>query len=80
MISLILAAGGFCCGALFSVQTIPVEQPDAQCFFAEADGRRGGDLIVIDAGDCIFVASRGHSEKVKELVDRLKSNGHTEYV
>ncbi len=48
MISLILAAGGLCCGALFSLQTIPVEQPDAQCFFAEADGRGGGDLVVID--------------------------------
>ena len=48
MISLILAVGSLCGGALFSLQTIPVEQPDAQCFFAEADGRSGGELVVID--------------------------------
>ncbi len=48
MTPLIVAACGLCCGALFSVQTIPVEQPDAQCFFAEADGRGGVDLVVID--------------------------------
>jgi hypothetical protein len=48
MTSLILAACSLCCGALFSLQTIPVEQPDAQCFFAETDGRGCGDLVVID--------------------------------
>ena len=48
MTSLFFAACGLYCGALFTLQTIPVEQPDAQCFFAEADGRGGGDLVVID--------------------------------
>jgi hypothetical protein len=48
MTSVILAACSLCCGALFSLQTIPVEQPDAQCFFADAEGRGHADLIVID--------------------------------
>ena len=48
MTSLVLAACGLCFGSLFSLHTIPVSQPDAWCFLAEADGRSGADLVVVD--------------------------------
>ncbi len=69
MTSLIFAACGFCCGALFSLQTIPVEQPDAQCFFAEADGRGGGDLVVIDGRQLTVHVGAETGGKLSILLD-----------
>ena len=44
----LMAACSLCCGALFSLHTIPVEQPDAQCFFAQAGEGGRVDLLVLD--------------------------------
>ncbi|HEY3282770.1 MAG TPA: sugar phosphate nucleotidyltransferase [Armatimonadota bacterium] len=38
------------------------------------------DLVIVDTGDCILVAHRDNSQQVKDLVDRLKEQGHTHYL
>jgi len=38
------------------------------------------DLVVVDAGDCILVAHRDHSQQVKDLVDMMRKNGLEEYL
>ncbi len=67
MTSLLLTACSLCCGVLFSLHTIAVEQPDAQCFFAEADGRGGMDLVIID-GRRLDVYPSAQAEKTLSIV------------
>jgi mannose-1-phosphate guanylyltransferase/mannose-6-phosphate isomerase len=38
------------------------------------------DLIVVDTDDAVLVASRGRSQEVKEIVDRLERGARTEHV
>lgn len=34
------------------------------------------DLVIIDAGDAVLVADRGHSQSVKTVVETLRAQGH----
>ena len=37
------------------------------------------DLLIIQDGDAVLVADRGHEDKVKEIVEALKKTGRTGY-
>jgi mannose-1-phosphate guanylyltransferase len=36
------------------------------------------DLIVVDAGDALLVCHKSEEQRVREIVDRLKSEGRTD--
>lgn len=38
------------------------------------------NLIVVDTPDALLICSRDHTQKVKEVVDRLKDEGRDEYI
>jgi mannose-1-phosphate guanylyltransferase len=38
------------------------------------------DLIVIDTGSAILICARDQAQKVRQIVDRLKQDGHTRYL
>ena len=39
---------------------------------------RSEDVIVVDTPDALLVTSKEHAQRVKNLVDSLKDNGHSD--